>query len=363
VLSGYLAALLRRSIDSTRTRTGIGLLLMAVAALFLGYGPGIGGDHGAYAFLFKWFPGLSGVRSPARLGMFVSLGVAVLAAGSFAYVRDKMVAAGRKQAFTAACFLLVFAEMWTMPIALAYPKDGIVDHREAIAWLTSNAGGRPVLELPMSEGSRPQDLEPEVRAMLRMLEHGNPIVNGYSGYFPVAFEQLKDAMRKDPVGRGRRYVDAFGAEYLLVHKHQLSEERRRVLEQAYGKDTVYEDGRDAIYRTRPGRVPLHAPTSILPSVAKFRQEPEEGSVVSVRLSSVVQEAFLLQPLSSWYIEFSWLGRDGAQRTKQVRIRGSVILDSGQNRLQLLLFDFKRGKDHGEARLVSSEEIADAFGKR
>ena len=66
----------------------------------------------------------------------------------------------------------------------------------------------------------------EVRAMRRALRHGNPTVNGYSGYFPEPYLQMREALRGNLAGRGRRYLEALGVRHVLVHDHEYAASRR-----------------------------------------------------------------------------------------------------------------------------------------
>ncbi|MEQ1786379.1 MAG: hypothetical protein ABL966_04945, partial [Acidimicrobiales bacterium] len=74
------------------------------------------------------------------------------------------------------------------------------------AWLSEHVdGGAPVVHLPYAPGPSVADFEPTAVAMVQALDHGHPLVNGYSGFFPPSHTFLRLDLAGFP---DRRSVDA-----------------------------------------------------------------------------------------------------------------------------------------------------------
>lgn len=66
--------------------------------------------------------------------------------------------------------------------------------------------------------------------MLQGLEHGNPLVNGYSGFFPQSYWALKAAMTNFPDERSLAHLRESGVVYVVIQKEWLTAERLLRLE-------------------------------------------------------------------------------------------------------------------------------------
>jgi hypothetical protein len=128
-----------------------------------------------YAWLMA-LPGFSELRVPARFGMLFVLSVAMAAAIGFARLASTRSPLSRRT-LAAIAVALILAESWPR-VMLAAPAAPIA----ALRGIDDRA---PVLELPLGI------LERDVAAVYRSLEHGHPIVNGYSGYDPPHYQVLK----------------------------------------------------------------------------------------------------------------------------------------------------------------------------
>jgi hypothetical protein len=362
ILSVFLGGLRNQALNSYQRKVIAGLITMVMVALFLGFGPGIGvviqGKHySPYAFLYSIIPGFNLIRAPARWVRFSIFGIAVLSVPAFEYLRKRIRTKIIVSLITILFFVLLCLEMWTVPVSYVFPNQEIREHLGMIDWLKKHGGGQPVLELPLSFGLRPVDMELDAGAMLRMLQHKNPIVNGYISFSPTPFRQLRMAMDSDPKGSGRRYLDAYNVRYAVLHKHLVAQQKQDSLASALGDTIVYDDARHTIYLL-PEKRQIQNLMDFLPSEALFRNKiPQEGSIYGVLLSSPITQAVLIRPQANWWIKVSWIDALGVLRTKKVRLHGSVILDSGQVRLYFQLLHFPAKGAQAEARLVAAEEIA------
>lgn len=167
--------------------------LLALAALLLSFGPVIRyrGDEllqwGPYGWLMSLVPGLDGLRVPGRFAMIVYLSASVLAGIAAARLlpRRSPVAAGVVAAMLS---LLILAE----GAMAAIPYHAIADHLEpedapGYAWLADRPRGA-LLELPMN--GREASPRHSLLFQYRTLEHGHPIVNGFSGYLSPLSQYL-----------------------------------------------------------------------------------------------------------------------------------------------------------------------------
>jgi len=139
-------------------------------------------------------PGLSNMRVPARFAMVAILCLAVAAAIAFDRLRA-LVPRRAAGAFVVVTLAFAAADGWILDLPLADipPPPPALD-------LPS---GAVVVELPLGT------VAGDTAAMYRSLSHGRPIVNGYSGFEPVHYTILREALEAgdidalDGIGAGR----------------------------------------------------------------------------------------------------------------------------------------------------------------
>ena len=352
ILSAVLLGFLKNNApDAFQKRMRIGLLAITAAALCIGFGPRINGG-----VFFRLIPGGNFIRIPARAVIFAIFGVAVLSADSFSYLRSFFKPQIIRRLLTLAFFILLSAEMWTIPIGLVFPGDEIAAHAGAIKWLHDNGGGRAVLELPLPASFHTADLEGEAGAQLRMLIHENPVINGYASFAPTSRIQLRKAFASGVSGRARRYMDAYGVRLAVVHSNELSDREKVLYALAFeGCDIVYRDSQDCIYLF-PEKKPVSDMRVFLPSMADFgKKVPSVGATYGILLNAPVIKAILITPQQDRRIEFRWIDKQGLAKTKIINIRGCVIMDPGQDRFYVQIISLPRGNNMGEARLVPIDD--------
>ena len=260
VVSLFLGILRARINDHFKKRLIVGLLIMTALALFMGFGRNLN---------------LQYIRIPSRIMVFAVFGVAVFSAFAFGYVRSCIKKTIMKRALTLSFFIVLFAEMWAAPITLFYPDNEINEHIGAINWLTDHGSNLAVLEFPLPATYRSIDMKIEAGAQLRMLKYHHPIVNGYATFEPTSHKQLRDTLRNGPAGKGRRYLEAYGVGYVLVHESALTREQQQGLERMFTDGLVYEDTRDAIY-SLPRQKRLEDKIDFLPISANFEgKQPQK----------------------------------------------------------------------------------------
>jgi hypothetical protein len=203
-------------------------LVALVAAAWLSLGPeprtlGRPLDLAApYGVLYEHVPGVDGLRVPARFGMVVALMLAVLGGYGFAaFGRGRRGVA--VAAVVAAAFLLEGTNVpflvngagavtaYNTPDARVYPPARAPRiYVDGVARLE----GGVLAELPLGQ------LDYDLRAVYYTTAHWRPIINGYSGFFPLHYGALQRALAEVP-----RHADlslsalrAAGATHVLVHE-------------------------------------------------------------------------------------------------------------------------------------------------
>ncbi|MGE0703889.1 MAG: discoidin domain-containing protein [Vicinamibacterales bacterium] len=194
------------------------LLAVVAFALSLGPVPQYRGQPilsvGPYRLLMM-VPGLDGLRVPARFAMIVYLAASVLAGvavARFLSQRSRLVTV----AVTLLLSLAIFAEgLRATPVRVLSERQEPLD-QPAYEWMATRPHGG-LLELPLV-GREPQH---SLFFQYRTLQHGKPIVNGFSGYLSPLFEWLRgpgtpiyDGTQTRDFFRGLRQI---GVRYVAVH--------------------------------------------------------------------------------------------------------------------------------------------------
>ncbi len=156
-------------------------VVASVAMWACAFGPGV--DAGVTSWwrpyrVLALLPGFDGLRVPARFAMLASFCVSIAAGLAIARLRPVVGRAFPAILFAAFTGFAIDGAMDPMPLAPPPPRALLP------------AGNAVVLELPADDG------RVNVAAMYRAMEHGRPIVNGYSGYSPPHFTILSLALRR-----------------------------------------------------------------------------------------------------------------------------------------------------------------------
>jgi hypothetical protein len=182
-----LAAVTRRGRIRAALRDRSPLLFYPVATVlmwWLAFGPApdeqpLQGIVKPYTWLTV-LPGFSGLRAPSRFAMLACLALSVAAALAFRRIAPSR--PGARAALTALVFAGLFIDGWPDPIPL-HPLPGRI--------LLPEARDAIVLELPLDETAV------GTAAMYRQIDHGRPLLGGYSGHFPPHHRILTSALRRE----------------------------------------------------------------------------------------------------------------------------------------------------------------------
>lgn len=236
------------------------LLLTLVVALGIAVGPAgyLGGLFSPYSWLSAVVPGFSLIRGPARFGILVSFaasGLAGIAAASLVRLARRQGRAATGAVLVLAVALpLVLLDSWKRP-----PKAIPLATGEQVApvyrWLAAHGDGGPLLELPLSRRrvrfGNVDQLE-DALAMYHSTYHWLPVLNGYTGYPPVASEALREYEARLPDQNALQVlVDCTGFRWILTRRlrpedvplwnRTLGVELRRVFSRPDGgEDALFE---------------------------------------------------------------------------------------------------------------------------
>ena len=189
------------------------LIGLALAVLLV-----MGFNGPLYPLLYEYALPYRGLRVPARANVLVSLSLSVLAglgaARLFAFVRSRGVRAGL------AGVLIVAA---TAEYAAAPPLRSVPSRSRWPGWLARQERG-PVFEWPTTPPGR-LDVNGDTLYMYYSTFHWQPLVNGYSGFYPRRYVRLLDWVRDFPDEASLNYLRQDGVRYLILHA--VPDDRRR----------------------------------------------------------------------------------------------------------------------------------------
>jgi hypothetical protein len=167
--------------SDSKTTVVVGAAI-GLIGLLLSLGPE--GVRPLYAALHDNVYGFQAIRAPARFAVLVMMGLCVLAA-----LGMRRVSLGRSRALCAVVLAALCGEYINAPLPLvaAPPR-----HTDVGRWLANEPAPGAVVHLPLTG-----DLD-NTPYMVQSLEHGRPIVNGYSGQRPAFFSSLVESLADFP---------------------------------------------------------------------------------------------------------------------------------------------------------------------
>ncbi len=156
-----------------------------------------------------------GLRAPARAAILVYLGLAALVAFGWARLQPRLkrwttvatVAVGGAMCLEYATVL----DRW-----LVLPPQPPAVYQ----WLAAQPRS-VVVEFPIPRADRLYEIH-EGLYMYRSIEHWQPILNGYSGYFPKSFMDLTEIAKGFPDERAIAYLKTRGVDVIVVHGNLMT---------------------------------------------------------------------------------------------------------------------------------------------
>ncbi|HUP39012.1 MAG TPA: hypothetical protein VM115_02745 [Vicinamibacterales bacterium] len=241
------------------------LVIAGAAAFLMSLGPEIRSsgrlisEVGPYHFFYNHVPGFDGLRVPARFAMLVILFLSVAAGlgavaleqrfrrgGAIAIVLGALAVA---EAFAAPIVIngTVAEGRYAMPPARVYTGEHVPGAYRFLKTLP--APGTVVVEFPLGEWAY------EVRYVFYSAAHWHPILNGYSGHFPLSYNMNATHLRH-PLDYPDASWDTLlrsGATHAVVHLPYYQDDegaRIAIWLQAKGAKRVGEFDGDQVFALR-----------------------------------------------------------------------------------------------------------------
>jgi hypothetical protein len=225
--------------------------LVYLVALVAAFDMSLGLSGYSYRLLHEHVPIYQGLRALARLGIFVVFFLAALAAYGYVAMAELLPARARPVLAVALGGLLLL-EYRVRPLELVpYPNTP----PPLYEWLSSQPRG-VVAELPMrSVGLQGSDAAYSYLSTF----HWQPIVNGYSGFYPSSYLSRLDDVSEFPDEQSIHRLRSDGVRYLVVHLIEIDRDRREAVVNGLRNDfglaelTRRSDGRGeaVVFAVRP----------------------------------------------------------------------------------------------------------------
>lgn len=193
-----------------------------------------------YRLLYYLFPGFKAVRTPGRMIVLVTLGLAVLGGFGVKWVRDRL--AGRMDRIAVSfvlvvLLLLLLGEMMPHAVTMArVPKKSEIP--EVYSFMVELPGEAPHIVLPTGDDPNlpapERDFEYAAVEPLRMYfntENWRHMVNGYSGYIPPSYVDAARLTGDFPSREAFHFLEELGVDYVVVEGGRYpGEVVRRILD-------------------------------------------------------------------------------------------------------------------------------------
>ncbi len=203
------------------------LFALAAGAVVLSVLPGAEGPPAPYVWLRNRIPGLAQMRSFWRASMLMQIATVLLAAQGIEAVaraaRRPRLPAGRHAAgaLVIAIAAIASVELWPPAPGLS-PAPDRQAWRPWLDWIQQHVPPDAALvHLPVPASERVADYEETARAMLLATEHGRPLVNGYSSYFPRGYTAFARMLRGCPSPEAWSALHSVGLRFLSLRSSWL----------------------------------------------------------------------------------------------------------------------------------------------
>ncbi len=227
------------------------LTITALLAGCLSLGPNLRiGTWQPWLTLTEYVPGVGQVRNVFRFAYFVQIAVALLAVAGLQdlllILKARSTWRLRRKAATViavACGTLAVAEIPPAPFLLAGAPD-LSAHKGWTTFIRENTQPQKGIAcFPFASGRKVADFAISTRWMLLGTEHGVPLTNGYSGFFPQSYFNTCDVINDEfPSEKAFEQLAAADVEFLVVYKSHTSHEQMSSVETSrFLAELVFED--------------------------------------------------------------------------------------------------------------------------
>jgi hypothetical protein len=166
-----------------------------------------------YPLLHDWLTPFKGLRAPGRFGILVLLGVSVLAAYGVARVLSRTPARWRRPL----AMLLGGVMMLEYQTAPVYMETLPANPPDVYRWLAREPRGTVTIEYPLPRPEAVPLNDPFYMYFSTM--HWQPLLNGYSGHYPVSYVEMLKTQRTFPDEASIAVLKARGVKAIIVHEN------------------------------------------------------------------------------------------------------------------------------------------------
>lgn len=166
-----------------------------------------------YPLLHDWLTPFKGLRAPGRFGILVLVGVSVLAAYGVARVLSRTPASWRRPL----AMLLGGVMMLEYQTAPVYMETLPVNPPDVYRWLAREPPGTVTIEYPLPRPEAVPLNDPFYMYFSTM--HWQPLLNGYSGHYPVSYVEMLKTQRTFPDEASIAVLKARGVRAIIVHEN------------------------------------------------------------------------------------------------------------------------------------------------
>jgi len=220
--------------------------LIYTAALAVSFDGSLGLNGLSYPAMYRWLSPFRGLRSPARFAALVALTLAILAGfGARRVLAWRTSRTYRDLAF-ATLIALVLIEAWpTLALRPVWPEPPEMYN------LMKNIPGAVLAEMPYDETANTQ-------YMYFSTWHWTPMVNGYSGFVPKSYIQLRRDILLFPAAEAVDVLRRHGATHVTVNCglgyagcDELMDAMRRARRLRLSADTIWQGHSVQLYELLP----------------------------------------------------------------------------------------------------------------
>lgn len=174
---------------------------------------------GPYEFLYRFVPGFHNLRVPARIGIIYMFAAITVSSIVLTGAMNRLTS--RKKLWLVVIAVLALAETVSFPLRLSKIRSNPVELKDWQRTMSYDENA-PVLYLPIEDD--PANAHRAADAMLWHLPLKNPIVNGYSGFFPEEYNSMAKDLAQDLPGAGLKYIKGLGLRFLVFDLKKIKPE-------------------------------------------------------------------------------------------------------------------------------------------
>jgi hypothetical protein len=170
-----------------------------------------------YRSLLEHVPALQGLRAPARFGIFVICGIAMLAGLGTQVVQERLSSRFERlpRALVPSILALMIVDYAPRDLSLTEVAPDPPIERNVYTAIHAMGPG-VVTDLPVPDPTRLPGYDPWYAFWSH--SHWHPLVNGYSGYYPPDYIVTLTALLAFPDGTAVRRLRELSVTYVVVHR-------------------------------------------------------------------------------------------------------------------------------------------------